>query len=157
MSRILEIVNGITEDVPGVVGVLLIDADGLPVAAAGDFDLDPYDLGAIVAACHQSYHVLGQDLGQFWVDSIIAEFDDLKLVQSRMPRGILAVVAEKSAPLGVIRMEAKRSIQEITSLMEASALERERLLETHQLRKPKNGEGSQYDSTDLISYLQSRG
>jgi predicted regulator of Ras-like GTPase activity (Roadblock/LC7/MglB family) len=154
MTDLRQIVENMVEHVPGVVGVLLTDSDGLPVASSGEFDLDPYDLGAIVSACHQSYQILGQDLGQFWVESIMAEFDDLKLVQHRMPRGVLVVVAEKEAPLGVIRMEAKRSIYEITALMDRTAESRAKLLKKHQLRKPQGANNSENRARSLISILE---
>lgn len=154
MNNLNEIVQEMVDQVPGVVGVLLIDIDGIPVAVAGEFDLDPYDLGAILATCHQSYNILGEDLGQFWIESIIAEYDDLKLVQHRMPRGSLVVVAEKATPLGLIRMEAKRGIQAVTEQMQESAEAREKLVQMHKFRKPK-AEGDEVSgSTNLIAHLE---
>lgn len=156
MNRVNEIVQQMVDDVPGVVGVLLIDIDGIPVALAGEFELDPYDLGAILATCHQSYNILGEDLGQFWIESIIAEYDDLKLVQHRMPRGSLVVVAEKATPLGVIRMEAKRGIQAVTEQMQETAEAREKLVQMHKFRKPKSESEEKGGGMSLISHLEKK-
>lgn len=156
MNQAKDVLQDMVDAVPGVVAVMVIDSDGLPIAVAGDFDLDPYDLGAMLSACQQSYNSIGGDLGQFWVESITAEFDDLKLIQNRMPRGSLVVVTEKNAPLGVIRMEAKRSIQAVTQHMQATVEARQELMNARKFRRAEQDSNASSPALDLMSYLKGK-
>jgi len=153
VSNVQKVVHDIREKVPEVVGVALIDSDGIPIAWSGEFDLAPYDLGAVLAASHTCYAALGEDLGQIEAQNIMVEYDNLKLVHYRMPRGSLVLLAEKHAPLGVIRMEAKRSIQILTSTMMSTEKDRARLMRTLKFRGPKAATSSE-ESTNLISLLE---
>ena len=153
MSNVQKVVDGIREKVPEVVGVVLIDSDGIPIASSGEFDLNPNDLGAVLAASYTCYAALGEDLGQFNAQNIMVEYDNLKLVHYQMPRGSLALVAEKDAPLGVIRMEAKRSMQLLTSAMMSTEKARAQLMRTLKIRGPKASTSSE-GSTNLISLLE---
>ncbi len=153
MADVQTVVQDIVRHVPEVVGVVLIDSDGIPMAWAGDFDLSPYDLGAVLAASHTCYAALGDDLGQSEAQTIMVEYDNLKLVHYRMPRGSLVLLAEKFAPLGVIRMEAKRSIQILTSTMISTEKDRARLMRQLKFRGPRASTSSE-ESTNLISLLE---
>jgi len=139
MEKIKEIIEGIKKNVSGVVGVILIDSDGIPVEMAGDFDMPPEDLGALLSACYHSYSQVGDDLGQKSMESIIAEYDNLKLCQHGMPRGALVIITEKEAYLGMVRMEAKRAIKALNKVMEETVVQREKLMQEHKFRKPKEG------------------
>lgn len=137
MASIKEILNGIIQRVPGVAGVILIDIDGIPVEIAGKFDMNQEDLGALLATCFRSYEQVGRDLGQP-LRSIIVEFDDLKLCQTSMPRGLLTILAGKDSYLGMIRLEAKRAIEALTHNMASTQDVRESLMEEHKFRWPDN-------------------
>ena len=73
------------KDVPGVTAIVFVDKDGIPLVSAGDLEFDSYDLGAIGAVCLETCQILGGDLGQLWMENVIIEFDDLKVVQ--VPHG----------------------------------------------------------------------
>jgi|GEM_PF-1412027 len=135
MSRIEDVITGILNRVPGVIGVILIDIDGIPIEVAGKFDMKAEDLGALLAACYNSYAQVGMELGQS-LDSIIVEYGDLKLCQSSMPRGLLTIVAGKESFLGMIRLEAKRAIEIITKIMEDTVEIRKELMEESKFRWP---------------------
>ncbi len=90
------------------------------------------------------------------MESITAEFDDLKLIQNRMPRGSLVVVTEKNAPLGVIRMEAKRSIQAVTQHMQATVEARQELMNARKFRKAEQDGNASSPALDLMSYLKGK-
>ena len=151
MNSVKDIIRDIAKNVQGVVGVILIDTDGIPVELSGDFDMPPEDLGALLSACYHSYSQVGEDLGQKEMESIIAEYNDLKLCQHGMPRGALIIVAEKDAYLGVIRMEAKRAIKVLTRIMEDTADQRAKLMEEHKFRRPD--EALIKDSMDVDEIL----
>ncbi|MFQ6082919.1 MAG: roadblock/LC7 domain-containing protein [Candidatus Methanofastidiosia archaeon] len=137
MFEIKDIIKDIVKRVPGVVGVVLIDIDGIPIETAGNFDMKPEDLGALLAACYNSYAQVGLELGQS-CDNIIVEYGDLKLCQSSMPRGLLTIVAGKESYLGMIRLEAKRAIETITRIMGDTVEIRKKLMETHKFRFPND-------------------
>jgi len=137
MANIKEILNGIIQRVPGVVGVILIDIDGIPIEVAGRFDMNQEDLGALLATCYRSYEQVGADMGQP-LRAIIVEYNDLKLCQTSMPRGLLTIVAGKDSYLGMIRLEAKRAIEALTQDMASTQNARETLMEEHKFRWPDN-------------------
>lgn len=137
MPAIKEILNAIIQRVPGVVGVILIDIDGIPIEVAGRFDMNQEDLGALLATCYRSYEQVGHDLGQP-LKSIIVEYNDLKLCQTSMPRGLLTIVAGKDSYLGMIRLEAKRAIEYLAQNMADTRDVRETLMQEHKFRWPDN-------------------
>lgn len=157
MNSVERIVHDMLDQVPGIVAVVLIDGDGIPVAWAGEFGMSPDSLGATLAASYTCYAALGEDLGQFHTDSLMVEYDDLKLVQHRMPRGTLAIVAEKSAPLGLIRMEAKRSISMLNEVMESTVEARKRLMLAMKLRRRQAADSSESKPASLISLMERKG
>jgi predicted regulator of Ras-like GTPase activity (Roadblock/LC7/MglB family) len=137
MPTIKEILNAIIQRVPGVVGVILIDIDGIPIEVAGRFDMNQEDLGALLATCYRSYEQVGHDLRQP-LKSIIVEYNDLKLCQTSMPRGLLTIVAGKDSYLGMIRLEAKRAIEYLAQNMADTRDVRETLMQEHKFRWPDN-------------------
>ena len=103
MTSIGETVREMLESVPGLVAVVVIDSDGIPIAVEGEIGMEPEDLGAMLASAFQCYQALGEGLGAYHCELVIAEFDTLNLAQQMMPRGSLILFAQKAAPLGVIR------------------------------------------------------
>jgi predicted regulator of Ras-like GTPase activity (Roadblock/LC7/MglB family) len=137
MLKIKDILNGIIQRVPGVVGVILIDIDGIPIEIAGHFDMNQEDMGALLATCYRSYEQVGTDLSQP-LKSIIVEYEDLKLCQTSMPRGLLTILAGKDSYLGMIRLEAKRAIEALAQNMADTQDIRESLMQNHKFRWPDN-------------------
>jgi len=135
MIHIRDIFQDILRRLPEVKGLILLDIDGIPLEIAGQFDMKPEDLGALLAACYNSYSQVGLELGQN-LDMIIVELGDLKLCQIGMPRGLLTVVAAKESYLGLIRLEAKRAMEKIARIMEDTQDRRKSLMEEHKLRIP---------------------
>jgi len=139
VGQIKEVLDDILTNVPGVVGAILIDIDGIPMAISGRFELPPEELGAFLAACFSTYVQLGGDLGQK-LSTIITEYNDLKLYQLGMPRGGLIIVASKEAYLGMIRLEGKRAIEKLSHIMANSAEGRKKLMNEHKFRTPNEKE-----------------
>jgi predicted regulator of Ras-like GTPase activity (Roadblock/LC7/MglB family) len=137
MLKNKDILNGIIQRVPGVVGVILIDIDGIPIEIAGHFDMNQEDMGALLATCYRSYEQVGTDLSQP-LKSIIVEYEDLKLCQTSMPRGLLTILAGKDSYLGMIRLEAKRAIEALAQNMADTQDIRESLMQDHKFRWPDN-------------------
>ena len=135
MDEIKNIIQGIMKRVPGIKGLILLDIDGIPLEIAGNFEMRAEDLGALLAACYNSYAQVGVELGQN-LDMIIVEYGDLKLCQSAMPRGLLTIIATKESYLGLIRLEAKRAIEMIGRLMQDTKDLRKSMMEQHKFRMP---------------------
>jgi predicted regulator of Ras-like GTPase activity (Roadblock/LC7/MglB family) len=142
------------ENVPGVIGAVLVDSDGIPLAVVGDFDLPPEDLGAILATCFESLDNLGRGMGEFHVESIIAEYSQTKLIQQKMPRGTLIVMAEKLAPVGVIRLEAKRSFNRLNKIMENTRVARQDFMDEHKIRMSSSYRDASSGAKSLMDYLK---
>lgn len=151
MSHVKEILVDILKRLPEVKGLILLDIDGIPVEIAGQFDMKPEDLGALLAACFNSYAQVGTELGQK-LDMIIVEYGDLKLCQSGMPRGLLTIVAAKDSYLGLIRLEAKRAMDKIVRIMQDTESSRKTLMEQHKFRIPdKEGLGQKMAEREKFS------
>lgn len=157
MKNIGEMVKSILESVPGLMAVVVIDSDGIPIALEGKIDMAPEDLGAMLASAFQCYQSLGDGLGQFYCELVTAEFDGLNVAQQMMPRGSLILIAEKSAPMGVIRVAAKTGRQALNEAMETSAEARKRFMEEHKMRLPRQAApGAKSQPLSLLSFLEKK-
>lgn len=139
VHEIKDVLDDLLTNVPGVVGAILIDIDGIPISVSGRFDLPPDELGALLAACFGSYAQLGNDLGQE-LSTIITEYNDLKLYQIGMARGALVIIASKQAYLGMIRLEAKRAIGYLSNVMVTTQDARKKMMDEHKFRAPSKDE-----------------
>ena len=109
------------ENVTGLRAAIVIDSDGIPIAMEGNIEMEPQDLGALLASAFQCYQALGDSLNQCYCKMVCAEYDGLNVAQQMMPRGSLILIAEKSLPMGVVRLTANTGRQVLTEAMETSA------------------------------------
>jgi predicted regulator of Ras-like GTPase activity (Roadblock/LC7/MglB family) len=114
MSGLEDIVQGMVKEVPDITAILFVDKDGIPMVSAGDLNFDSYDLGAIGAVCLETCQILGGDLGQLWIENVVIEFDDLKVVQYPTATGAMLILANKRADIEAIRKEAKNNMESIS-------------------------------------------
>jgi predicted regulator of Ras-like GTPase activity (Roadblock/LC7/MglB family) len=156
MKSISDMVKDILESVPGLVGVVVIDSDGIPIAMEGTIEMEPEDLGAMLASAFQCYQALGDGMGQCYCELVTAEFEGLNVAQQMMPRGSLVLVAEKSAPMGVIRVAAKTGRQALNEAMETTAEARKRFMEEHKMRLPRTAAGGKAQPVSLLSFLEKK-
>ncbi|MEW6137016.1 MAG: roadblock/LC7 domain-containing protein [Thermodesulfobacteriota bacterium] len=157
MKTVAETIRNMLESVPGLRAVVVIDSDGIPIAIEGRVELEPEDLGAMLASAFQCYQALGDGLGQFYCELVTAEFDGISIAQQMMPRGSLILIAEKSSPMGVIRVAAKTGRQALNEVMETTADARKRFMEEHKLRLPqKDGTPGKPQPISLLSFLEKR-
>ena len=108
---------------------LLGDRTGLTIARAsrllvsetmGAFDLE--SIGAIASAvfCGAAEQGSALTLGELGI--MLAEFTDGKILTAQSgERGVLVVVAESDAQLGLIRMRMKESSEKLSNLMDKMA------------------------------------
>ena len=136
MKKAQEILADMLESVPELKLAILLDIDGIPLAKAGESNLHPDDLGAMLAAASRSYIVLGEDMGQGSFDQITVNYRDTKLLQFGMPRSSLALVAAADASMSIIKLEAKRAVVQLEELMDVTVDEREVMMKGYQLARP---------------------
>ncbi len=141
MRSMGEIVYGMVNEVSGIMAVIFIDKDGIPLVSAGEFDFDSYDLGAIGAACLESWQILGGDLGQVWIEDVIIEFDDLKVLQFPTATCAMLILANKSADVDAIRKEAKNNIKSLSHAREIEWSQR-KFKPPPMLRKTQTAQGA---------------
>jgi predicted regulator of Ras-like GTPase activity (Roadblock/LC7/MglB family) len=157
MKTVAETIRSMLESVPGVRAVVVIDSDGIPIAIEGDVQMEPEDLGAMLASAFQCYQALGDGLGQFYCELVTAEFDGISIAQQMMPRGSLILIAEKSSPMGVIRVAAKTGRQALNEVMETTADARKRFMEEHKLRLPQaDAAAGKPQPISLLSFLEKK-
>lgn len=157
MKSISKIIKGLLESVSGLRAVAIIDSDGIPIAIEGSVDMEPEDLGALLASAIQCYQALGDGLGQFYCEVVTAEFDGIKVAQQMMPRGSLILIAEKTTPMGVIRIAAKTGRLALNDVMESTAQARKNFMEQHKFRLPKTAaSGGNPQPVSLLSFLEKK-
>jgi len=138
-EQIKELLNEFFEKANGIVSVILIDIDGIPIESMGRFDLPPDDIGALMSASLLSYKQVGNEFGQN-LQNIMVEYDNLKLYQIQMARGVLIIIADKEAFLGLIRLIAKKIINKLAKIMEETEVSREELMKKHKFRAPSESD-----------------
>ena len=145
-----EIVDDMVKEVPGIMAVIFIDKDGIPLISAGEFDFDSYDLGAIGAFCLETCQILGGDLGQLRIENVIIEFDALQVIQCPTDTSAMLILANKSADVDAIRKEAKNNIE---SLSHAREIEwsQGKFMPPPMLHKTQTAQGSDIEPLKLIS------
>jgi predicted regulator of Ras-like GTPase activity (Roadblock/LC7/MglB family) len=144
-KNIKNLLNEFFEKANGIVSVMLIDIDGIPIESIGKFKLPPDDIGALLSASFLAYKQVGSEFGQEIIN-VMVEYNNLKLYQITMERGVLIIIADKEAFLGLIRLIAKRVINELSKIMEETKISRDSLMEEHKFRKPSDS-----DITDIMS------
>lgn len=156
MNNITEIIKNMLENVSGLRAAVVIDSDGIPLVVEGTMDMDAEDMGAMLASGFQCYQALGDGFGQYYCQTVTAEFDDLSVVQQMMPRGSLILFADKSSPMGVIRVAAKTGREALKEVMETTAEARKRFMEEHKLRMPSSESSGGNKPISLLSFLEKK-
>lgn len=136
---IKELLNEFFEKATGIVAVMLIDIDGIPIESVGRFELPPDDIGALLSASFLSYKQVGKEFGQD-ISNIMVEYNNLKLFQIQMSRGVLIIIAEKQAFLGLIRLIAKKVINQLSEIMKKTKVNREEFMKEHKFRAPTDSD-----------------
>ncbi len=157
MKKIAETVRALLDSTPGLLAAIVIDSDGIPIAMEGDVQMEPQDLGVLSASAFQCYQALGDGLSQCYCKLVTAEYDGLNVAQQMMPRGSLILIAEKSLPIGVVRVAASTGRQALAEAMETTAEARRRFMEEHKFRLPKAAEGGEMGQPlSLLSFLEKK-
>ena len=95
----------------GVTAAALVDADGLVTHAQRDFNLDVDALGAAVQVTFGAAQVASGHVGQGASELILVESKEGYVMLAPLHKGFTAaLVADRSAMLGVLRFELKQTI-----------------------------------------------
>lgn|GEM_PF-3940752 len=155
MSGLEDIVQEMVKGVPDITAIIFVDKDGIPLVSAGDLDFDSYDLGAIGAVCLETCQILGGDLGQMWIENVIIEFDDLKVVQYPTAIGAMLILANKCADIDAIRKEAKDNMASI-SLAQDIEWSKGKFMAPPMAHKTEGTHGDEGDLPRLMSLFKEK-
>ncbi len=122
-----EVTQGIDEiikNVPGVVGVLLTDMDGIPIYTNGRFDLQPFRLCALTTVASKCSLEIGNAIGQP-MTMMIAEYVLYKVFTILIPglAQLIILAKAKDAQMGLIRIEANKAVQIFLNSLESEIQE----------------------------------
>lgn len=117
-----EVTQGIDEiikNVPGVVGVLLTDMDGIPIYTNGRFDIQPFRLCAFATVASKCCGEVGNALGQP-LTMIIAEYAQYKIFMLQIPGLAQLIILAKTqdAQMGLIRIQANKAVEILLNSLE---------------------------------------
>jgi predicted regulator of Ras-like GTPase activity (Roadblock/LC7/MglB family) len=123
-SEVTQSIDEILKNVPGVVGVLLTDIDGIPIYTNGRFDLQPFRLCALTTVACKCSGEVGNALGQP-LTMMIAEYTLYKIFMIQIPELAQLIILAKvqDAQMGFIRIEANKAIQIFLNSLESKNLE----------------------------------
>ncbi|MDZ7262271.1 MAG: roadblock/LC7 domain-containing protein [candidate division KSB1 bacterium] len=117
-TRITTAIDNMLKNVPGVIGVILVDWDGHPIYLNGRFDVEPDKLGALTSICHACCTQVGEKLGQ-QVITILAEYENLKLYQIGLTEKGQMIILTKTneAQFGMLRLEAHKTLEKFSQAL----------------------------------------
>jgi predicted regulator of Ras-like GTPase activity (Roadblock/LC7/MglB family) len=106
-----EILQGLQASVPGMKGVVLADAKGLPVASSLRERLDLLTVAAMSALVAQSSQGVFRNMGLLGPHMIVLEGLDTQLVVTTLGGGAMNFIAvvEARANLGLVKLEMERA------------------------------------------------
>ena len=102
--------------VPGVIGMIIINQDGIPIYFNGRFDVPLNKLSGYLAVCCETLKQAGELLGQE-INTILTEYNNLKLYQVKISSQYTLIIffKIKDAYLGEIRRKIGKAVEELTS------------------------------------------
>ncbi|MBN1348050.1 roadblock/LC7 domain-containing protein [candidate division KSB1 bacterium] len=95
-------------NIPGIIGVMLMDLDGKPIYINGRIDMAVSELGAVSAACYAGAKEIGEYLAQS-SDSItiLAEYDSFKIYHIGLSGNAQLIILTKikESRMGMLQSE----------------------------------------------------
>lgn len=117
-EQIARLIKGLSTNTPDVEGAAVIDNDGLMIASAMSQDLDEDSVAAMGAALLGLGERIVGELQRGTLQMVMIRGDDGFVIMTRSgPEAVLAVLAAKSAKLGLIFLDASRTAREIGTLL----------------------------------------
>lgn len=103
---------------PGVSLAVLVDHEGFLIESAGEMLLEAELAGALAASLAESSGVIGRELGQGGLQSLILEYDSgVVLLNGVGPGAMLALVLRDPAVLGKVRYYVKKALSELLEVV----------------------------------------
>lgn len=101
--------------IPGVIGIIIINQDGIPIYFNGRFDISINKLSAYLAVCSATLKQAGKLLKQE-INTILTEYHKLKIYQIKItPQYSLIIMFKiKDAYLGEIRRRLSQAANELS-------------------------------------------
>lgn len=111
-TQLTQPIDNILRKVPGVIGVVLADAEGNPVYANGRFDSPLHEFCAACSVSHQALVAVG-NLFTSGLSTIIIEFEKMKIYHvSIAEKGQLIILAKiQESQFGMLKIAVENAIQ----------------------------------------------
>lgn len=111
----------------GVIGVIVVDETGLPIASVGISESNELAISNTVMGSFIESEKLMRELGIISVDGIIIETKDYigYVVGSKEGKAYLCLICDHDANLSVIRVRARKTINEIYNALKLTAVRAE--------------------------------
>lgn len=100
----------------GVSGSMLVDNDGIVIAADMAAEYEGETVGALAASITTNISKSLDRLGTKPLKQVTIEADESKLFLTDAHRGILVVVTERDVNIGLIRLEIKHAITKLNEV-----------------------------------------
>ncbi len=117
-EKIDKSLNPVLKGIPGVIGMIIINQDGIPIYFNGRFDINLHKLSGYLAVCGATFKQVGKLFSQE-VNTILTEYKKLKIYQIKITSeySLVIMFKIKDAYLGEIMRNINKAVEEIGSLL----------------------------------------
>lgn len=116
------VLSRLIQSVPNVLGALVSSADGLPLASALS-DHQPRSTAAIAASSLALGQRLVELVGKAPLDEfVVRSTDGYAVIYSLGKQGSLTVLARPDANLGLLHIQARRALEQLTAIVDEPQL-----------------------------------
>lgn len=114
-SNLKDTIDKFLKKVPGIIGLILIDLDGMPIYVNGRFDISISKLSATAATCFACAVQIGKKIDQS-LTTILAEYESIKIYQLGLNIGAQLIIFTKTkeSQFGMLKIEANKTMAEIS-------------------------------------------
>jgi len=117
-SNVKDTVDNILKNVPGIIGLMLMDSDGMPIYKNGRFDISPSKLSAMTSACHACIVQIGKRLNQSLITTLV-EYESIKIYHLGLDLGnqLIVLTKTKESQFGMLKVAATKAMTEFSQSM----------------------------------------
>lgn len=119
-TELTQPIDNILRKVPGVIGVVLADADGQPLYANGRFDSPLKKFIALCTVAHEGCVAIGKPFNET-LASIIVEYNKMKIYHvSIAEKGqLIILVKTQESQFGMLKIEIQNAIETFQKMFSA--------------------------------------
>ncbi|MFX1251549.1 MAG: roadblock/LC7 domain-containing protein [Promethearchaeota archaeon] len=121
------VLSKIIKSETGIKKVILVDRTGLTIAHVSKFSYYPVDvdgIGAIASAVFCASEEQGKNLDIGDLQIVTSEFGNGKIFASSCGRGVLCVITDPDASIGMVRLVMKKASDDLSKMLDEFLSER---------------------------------